>query len=134
MEDNNAFESDNKIKRNRPCKKEIFKDEQIEILNKINKILGITKDNNIIYLYDIENDEKKKKEIFDLLEDIKRVFKTGSWGFFKKEVCSNNHFLLCKTIYKEFGYEILTKPLDIIRENKKIRTTKYTIGKFTNNM
>ncbi len=129
MEDNNAFESDNKIKRNRPCKKELFKEEQIEILNKINNILGITKDNNILYLYDIENDEKKKKEILNLSDDIKKYFKAGNWSFYRDEICYNNHVLLCKCIYKEMGYKILSKQRDIIRNNNKIKTTQYIIGK-----
>lgn len=131
MENNNIIASN---KKHRSTKKDLYKKEQEEILNKINTILGIDKDNNIIYLYDIENDLTKKKLIFDLLDDIKKVFKIGSWGFFKKEICQENHFLLCKTIYKEMGYQIISKPLDIVRNNEKIRTTKYTIGKITINM
>lgn len=132
MESNNIIEASNKkIIKNRSTKKDLYKKEQEVILNKINIILNINKDNNTIYLCDIENDQNKKKLIFDLLDEIKKVFKTGSWGFFKKEICKENHFLLCKTIYKEMGYQIITKPIDITRNNEKIRTTKYTIGKIT---
>jgi len=80
-----------KITKNRSTKKELFKKEQEEILNKINTILGINKDNNTIYLYDIENDETKKEQILALSEDVQKYFKAGDWGFFKTESCKGNH-------------------------------------------
>ena len=120
-----------KITKNRSTKKDLYKKEQEEILNKINTILGINKDNNTIYLYDIENDETKKAQILALSEDVQKYFKAGDWGFYKTEACKYNHVLLCKSIYKEMGYKILSKAIDISRNNEKIRTTQYIIGKIT---
>ena len=136
MELNKVFASKNKdnsekpkITKNRSTKKDLYKKEQEEILNKINTILGINKDNNTIYLYDIENDEDKKKEILALSGDVHKYFKTGSWGFYTKDECKDNHVLLCKSIYKELGYQVLSKNAYIKRNDKKINTKEYTIGK-----
>ncbi len=128
--ENNA--SDNIIvkKRNKPTKKDLYKKERQDILNRINTILGINKDNNTIFLYDIENDLNKKTQIFALSDDVKKYFKVGTWGVFCKKECQDNHFLLCKSIYKDMGYEVISKAVDITRDNNKIRTTKYTIGQF----
>jgi hypothetical protein len=41
---------------------------------KINKILNITKTNKQFYIYDIESNEDKKKEIEDLKDDIGKYF------------------------------------------------------------
>lgn len=122
-------ESKPKIIKNKSTKKELYAKEQEGILNKINKILGISNDNNIIYLYDIENDEEKKKQILDLSDSVKKYFKSGDWGVFKTPQCMNNHMLLCKSIYKAMDYQIISKAIDIVRNNEKIRTTRYTIGK-----
>ncbi len=123
-----------KIKKNRSTKKDLYKKEQEEILNKINTILGISKDNNTIYLYDIENDNNKKEQILGLSDDVKKYFKTSNWAFYKDDECKGNHVLLCKSIYKDMGYQVLGKALDITRNNEKIRTTKYVIGKFNINL
>ncbi len=139
MQDNNAFEGilnfdsdDKKIDmrgKNKPTKQEFFEKEQNEILKKINNILGISKDNNKIYLYDIENDKDKREKILALSPEVRKAFKCGSWGFFREELCKDNHVLLCKSIYKAMGYQILSKQTDIIRENQKIKTMQYIIGK-----
>ncbi len=123
-----------KITKNRSTKKDLYKKEQEEILNKINTILGISKDNNTIYLYDIENDNNKKEQILGLSDDVKKYFKTSNWAFYKDDECKGNHVLLCKSIYKDMGYQVLGKALDITRNNEKIRTTKYVIGKFNINL
>lgn len=143
MELNKVFASKNniinepkkpKITKNRSTKKDLYKKEQEDILNKINTILGINKDNNTIYLYDIENDETKKAQILALSEDVKKYFRTSNWAFYKDEECKDNHVLLCKSIYKDMGYQIISKAIDITRNNEKIRTTKYIIGKININL
>lgn len=116
----------------KPTKKEFYKKERQDILDKINNIIGINSNNNYIYLYDIENDNKKKESILALSDDVKKYFKMGNWAFYKDVECQNNHVLLCKSIYKDMDYQIISKPMDIQRDNKKIRTTRYTICKIKN--
>ncbi len=133
--DDNINESKKpKITKNRSTKKDLYKKEQEDILNKINTILGISKDNNTIYLYDIENDDDKKNQILALSDDIQKYFKAGNWSFYRDEECKGNHVLLCKSIYKDMGYQIIGKAVDITRNNDKIRTTKYIIGKININL
>ena len=128
---NNDSNEKPKITKNRSTKKDLFKKEQEEILNKINTILGISKDNNTIYLYDIENDENKKAQILALSDDVQKYFKYSKWGFYSKEECKGNHVLLCKSIYKNMGYQIISKNAYIKRNDNKINTKEYTIGKIS---
>ena len=130
--DDNINESKKpKITKNRSTKKDLYKKEQEDILNKINTILGISKDNNTIYLYDIENDDDKKNQILALSDNVKKYFKTSNWAFYKDEECKGNHVLLCKSIYKDMGYQIISKNAYIKRNDTKINTKEYTIGKIT---
>ena len=130
-DDNNNESKKPKITKNRSTKKDLYKKEQEEILNKINTILGISKNNNTIYLYDIENDENKKEQILALSDNVKKYFKTSNWAFYKDEECKGNHVLLCKSIYKDMSYQIISKNAYIKRNDTKINTKEYTIGKIT---
>lgn len=134
MEQNKDLTADIKIKKNRSTKKDLYKKEQEELLAKINIILGINKDNNTLYLYDIENDKDKREKILALSDDVRKYFTASNWSFYRDELCKNNHVLLCKSIYKEMGYTVLSKNGYIKRNNEKIKTVLYTIGKITINM
>jgi len=123
-----------KITKKRSTKKELYKKERKEILNKINKILGINEDNNIIYLYDIENDENKKEQILALSESVKKYFKAGNWALYRDEESKDNHFLLCKSVYKEMDYSVTSRNSAIKRNNVRIQTPKYTISKINNDV
>lgn len=119
MQEDNAFKGilnlDNDIDENKiemrgkkkPTKKEYFDKEQNIILEKINKIIGISKENNIIYLYELENDKDKRDKLLALSDDIQKYFKTGTWGFYRKDICKNNHVLLCKSVYKSMGLQLV---------------------------
>jgi len=54
-------------------KKEVYKKEQDEIINKIISIVEI-EDNKQITLYELDNDIKKQKEIMDLIPTIRKYF------------------------------------------------------------
>ena len=84
--------------------------------------------NNVIYLYDIENDKVKQSKIFDLINDIKKAFTYSKWGFFRQPEKSS-YFSLIKSVYRQTEYNILGQAIDIIRNDTKIRTTKYVIDK-----
>ncbi len=62
-------EDENKKKRKkRLTKKELYKMEREEIIDEMNKIIGINKDNNKIYLHELEKNktvlQNRKLEIF----------------------------------------------------------------------
>ena len=117
-------------RKKRATKKELYKKEQEEILDKINNILGISKDNNTIILYDLENDADKRDKLLALSDDIQKAFCSSKWGFFTKDICKNNHVLLVKSVFKAMDLTIIPNPYFIVSNNNKIRTTKYKIGKF----
>ncbi len=127
----NTIASNNKttIKRNRRPKHELFEKEREEIITKINEILGINNDNNILYLYDLQNDMDKKEKILALVNDIQKYFSASDWGFFKKESSRENYILLCKSVYKDMNWQVFSSNTNITRDNKKIRTIKYGIIK-----
>ncbi len=125
---NNNINSKKNITRNKPTKQEFFKKEQEDILNKINNIMGINESNNVLYLYDIENDSDKRQQVLALLDDIKKYFKASKWYYITSGELEN-YFLLVKTIYKQMNYDIIGKPCNITRNEKKLKTTKYIIGK-----
>jgi len=118
----------NKITRIRPSKKEYYKEEQEEIIKKINDIIGINESNNVIYLYDIETDKGIYNKILLLIDDIKKYFTCSKWGFFRQP--DSTVFALIRILYKTMNYQIVAKPVLIDVNDKKVRTTKYVITKF----
>ncbi len=130
--EDNIIENKKKQTRIKPTKKDLYDNERLEILDKLNKILGITKDNYIIYLYDIENDKEINKKIYELESDVRKYFRVGNWGIFRKESMKGNHVVFAKSIYKEMNYSVISTPVHIKRDNKVINTTKYTILKIEN--
>ncbi len=115
----------------RSSKKELYKSERLELLDKLNKILGIDENNNKIYLCDIENDDEIKLQILSLVSDVKKYFKCGGWTVFCKEQCKDNHVSLMKYIYKDMGYDIISKQI-ASKNNNEVTTSLYTICKINN--
>ena len=54
-------------------KKEVYKKEQDDIINKIISIVGI-ENNKKITLYEMDDDTKMQKEIIDLIPNIRKYF------------------------------------------------------------
>lgn len=69
-------------------KKELYLEERLEILNKLNDILEITENNSIIYFYDVDNSTDKQQQIDNLINDIKK------------------YLSLVRSIYQDMDYEI----------------------------
>ena len=122
-EDNNSLENtsndDNpnnngkrdKKTRNRPCKSEKFVEEREELIKILNNLIGFDDKKNHIILYELEHDEKIKEKIRELVPEIKKYYRTCSWGYFSKELKKGmgNEIGLLKALYKNEGYNILTK-------------------------
>lgn len=140
MDDNNVVDinenSENSVdikdkKRKRSTKKELYKEEREEIIKKLNKILNIEEEKNYVYLYDIENDDKIKKEIDELSEEVKKYFKTGNWNYYIMKNKNKNplRISLVRALYRDEKIMMTTKEKDITREGKKVRTTLYYLLK-----
>ena len=123
---------DNKVKNlgGRLKKADKYKNERLEILNKLNNILGITEDNNKFLLYDIDNNEDKQKEIIGLASDIEKYFSCSGWSYFSKDLQDNRKYMsLMRSIYKQFNYNLYVKSVIISKDNKKIKTQQYSVFK-----
>jgi len=110
-EENNS-NSDNKNERKiRSTKKELYKKEREEIINDLNKIIGIDEKNNSIFLYELERNDKVKEYIRMNLKRIRRYHKTGSWGYFSNELSKGkgNEIGLLRSLYNDNDYDIISK-------------------------
>jgi hypothetical protein len=123
IEDNNSegntSNSDNvnengkreKRTRNRPSKAERFSEEREELIKELERKMGLTEEIRGVLLYDLEHNEKLKEKIRELVPEIKKYYRTCSWGYFSKEEKKGmgNEIGLLKALYKNEGYNILTK-------------------------
>jgi hypothetical protein len=130
--------SDNVNENNKRCKKrstkkELFRNEREEIINKINNLLGITENKNYVYLYDIENSENIKEEINKMSDEIKKYFKVGNWNYY---IMKNNgekplEIGLIRAVYRDENILMTTKEIKIERNGNKVRTVVYYLVKKT---
>lgn len=110
-------------------KSQLYQKEQKDIMNKIINILQLDEENSIL-LYDLDNDESKKKKIMDLLPDIRKYFTYGCiTGAVDPEKIKRPYLSIIRHITK-LGYEMKHFDHRIYEENKEpIRTKKYIFTK-----
>ena len=108
-------------------KKEIkYKKEQEEIFEKLLKIID-TNGNKTFTLYEIDNDENKQKEIFDLVDDIKKYFSSYNIGGLKEPKRYKRTWLsIIRQLLKK-KYQVISGDLTLTKNEKKIRTRIYTL-------
>lgn len=113
-------------RRNRPDKKTRYAKERELLIEKLNQLIGLNKENNSIFLYELERNINLKNEVEKLVPDIKKYFKYGHWGYFSNEQCrgSENYVSLIRAIYTDNNYEVVSKlKTNTFDNNKK----KYTL-------
>lgn len=127
----NVNDNRKRCKRNKLTKKQQFMRERNEIINELNNILGITEENKVIILYDIENSEEIKNNVKGLSTRIKKYFKSGNWNFYVKENNGEEALIigLIRAVYRDEGWNMTKKDILITKNNTKIRTTKYYLIK-----
>ena len=116
--------------RNRPSKEERFTVERYELINELNILIGLDEEKNHIILYELEHNEKLKEKIRELVPEIRKYYRTCSWGYFSKEEKKGmgNEIGLLKALYKNEGYNILTKRKTCEYDGiKKLQTELYFI-------
>jgi len=116
----------------RPLKAIKYQKEKNDILIILNNILGITETNNIFYLYDIDNDENKKNQIMDLLDDCKKYFNTSEWTVVARNVTARRYLSLTRSIYKAMNYKLTSMVKTDKQDNKFIKRTGYIVTKPNN--
>ena len=110
-------------------KKEVYKKEQDEIINKIITIVGI-EDKKQITLYELDNDIKTQKEIMDLIPDIRKYFSFNNLkAVGEPERIKRPWLSIIKQLTKK-EYNLYRKDYRIYKEDKDIiRTIIYTFEK-----
>jgi hypothetical protein len=105
-------------------KKEKFEKEQLEIVARLNSILGLNEKNNKFILEELKGDEEKQKQIIGLEEDVKKYFACRGWAYFNKDV-DTKWLSLMRSIYKSTGYEVNYK----LKQKNGEKYIEYSINK-----
>lgn len=110
-------------------KKEVYKKDQEEIIDKIIKIFGIENKKQIT-LYELDNDLKIQKEIMDLIPEIRKYFSFNCLkAVGEPERIKRPWLSIMKQLTKE-KYKLLNKSYRIYQDDGKvIRTMNYTFTK-----
>ena len=112
-------------KRNKPSKEEHYINEREEFLNELNIFLGINDDNNTLIYNKINNNNELKTFIINNEDKIKKFFKYGKWGYFRKYDDNTKDLgTLIKNIYKHEKYTIYTKRITLKENDTKINATQ----------
>ena len=118
--------SDNVNENNKRCKKrstkkEMYEEEREKFIQELNKIIGVDENNNEIFLYDLERNEKVKEFLKNKILNIQKYYKCGTWGYFSNDPKkgSGNEITLLRSIYKNDDYDILSKRIMNERDGKK---------------
>jgi len=112
-------------KRNKPSKEEHYINERDAFLNELNDFLGINDDNNTLIYNKINNNNELKTFIINNEDKIKKFFKYGKWGYFRKYDDNTKDLgTLIKNIYKHEKYTIYTKRITLKENDTKINATQ----------
>ena len=114
----------------RPKKSSKYYEERQDIIKKLNNILGITSINNSFYIYELDNNIEKQKQILDLKRDIKEYFPCSKWAVYNNSSKLKKEYIsLIRSVYKYMNYEITYKSITIKNNENKIPTIIYFINK-----
>jgi hypothetical protein len=109
--------------------KDIYLNERLQVVDKLNIILELDANKDNFILFELENNEDKQKQIYGLENDIKNYFKYSTWGYFNAKYKKKGYMSLLRSIYKNMGYNILHKSYKIKKENQVIHSKIYYIIK-----
>lgn len=105
-------------------KKDLYKNEQTEIIDKIINIIKLDNNNSFI-LYEFDNDMEKQEKIYELTAEIKLYFRVGSVkSLIYPEKMKRVYLSIIKLVLKD-GYNIFSKDYKMIKNEIVIRTKKY---------
>jgi len=110
-------------------KDNLYKNEQIEIKNKLLQILKITQENKYITLYEIDNDIETQNAILSLESDCEKYFVSSTWTYFRnkrdKIINDRPYLLLLKNILSSTNVNFNTARILIGEKDNKKQTVKY---------
>ncbi len=103
----------------------MYSKERNEILQTLNEILGIMKENKCFYVHTLETNKEIQQKLKDLVPKVKMYFKSSDWFCFKKEEI--DVLSLVKAVYKDMRYKLDRKPTNYFEDGKLISTNMYII-------
>ena len=105
-------------------KSELYKNEQITLMNKIIEIIKLDKDNSIIF-FDLDNNKEKQEAIHKLIPELRKFFsftKVKSLSY--PEQVKRVYLSIIRFVTK-LEYNMLSCDYTIKLDNTIIRTKKY---------
>jgi len=112
-------------------KNNIFKDEQINLKNKLLEILNINQDKNYFTLYELDNNNEKQNEILSLENECNQYFATSTWTYFKYKrdgkQSDRPYLLMIRNLLNATNTIFLNKVTTVTIGDNKYSTTKYIL-------
>lgn len=119
-----------KMKAGRLKKSIKYAKEQKEIFDKLCEYLDISDNNDSFYLYDLDASSELQEKILALKSDFVLYFNAGTFTVINKPASIHREYLyLAKSIMKAYNYTTKATSTTIMRNGKKIYTSKYTVTK-----
>jgi hypothetical protein len=106
-----------------------YTNERTEVLHKIYSILGISENNKMISLKQLDEDENKQKSILDLEADIKKYFVCSRWTYFsnRKREFKRSYLSLIKAIMRDMKVKMASSILIKKTDDNKTKCDTYYI-------
>jgi len=109
-------------------KSEMYKQEQLEIMNKIINILQLDNDNGIV-LYEFDNDKQKQGQILNLIPEIRKYFSLSTITSIRDPTIPKRPYLSIVKHITKLEYKMLSCDYKLKINNNEIRTKKYIFVK-----
>jgi len=113
-------------------KENLYKNEQLNVKNKILEILNINQDNNYFTLYDLDNNTEKQNAILALEGDCEKYFGISNWSYFRykrenKQNIERPYLLLIRGILSNCNIEFEREQISLKINKTNIITSKYKL-------
>ena len=109
-------------------KSELYKDEQMQLSNKIIDILELDKNNQIV-LYYLDNDSQKINEIMKLVPELRKYFSFSCINGLERTETTKRPWLSIIRQITKLTHEMNYKDKQLTIKGEKIRSQIYTFNK-----
>lgn len=119
--------------RNRRTKSDKHKAERKLLLEEIERMIGLDENNRGVSLNKLKENEELKNFLKVEIDKIKRIFKCGTWAYFKKRE-DRDEIGLLRSMFKSDKYEIISKrQYEYVGDEMRKYTCLYFIKDFDMN-
>ena len=126
MSNGNKSDSSNERKRNKLTKSQQFKEERQKLILELEQLMGLSENNRAVLLYDLEHNEKLKEYLKEIVPEVKKFYKCGTWNYFVNQHTRVGEELseicLLRSMFKNEKYEIISRRKKMLNkggENKQ---------------